>query len=82
MTSIFAIDDFTIENGATVIYKGSHKWGDKLPDDDDVPDRAVMKAGSVIVYFGTLWHGGGPNLSKDKQRLAVTAQVSVRSTQS
>lgn len=81
MACIFAIDDFTVENGATVIYKGSHKWeAGRIPEDTDVPDRAVMKSGSVVLYVGTVFHSGGPNLSKDKKRLGVTAQVEFLST--
>ena len=73
--SIFAIDDFTEENGATVIIPGSHKWADERPtpmsDSNQVP--VVMPAGSMLFFTGTLWHGGGANLSQDS-RLCVTAQ--------
>ena len=73
--SIFAIDDFTEENGATIIIPGSHKWADERPtpmsDSNQVP--VVMPAGSMLFFTGTLWHGGGANLSQDS-RLCVTAQ--------
>lgn len=71
--TVWAIDDFTEENGATVIIPGSHTWGE-----DGMPDRAdakpaVMSAGSVVVFLGTTWHGGGQNQS-DESRFAVTHQ--------
>lgn len=71
--TVWAIDDFTDENGATSIVPGSHDWRDaRYPGvDEGVP--AVMPAGSVIFYPGTFWHGGGANRS-DKPRLAVTCQ--------
>ncbi|MFD4440868.1 phytanoyl-CoA dioxygenase family protein [Nocardia sp. NPDC058519] len=70
--TIWAIDDFTADNGATDIIAGSHRWGDRLPAESD---RApvVMSAGSCVFFLGTLWHGGGANRS-DRSRLAVTAQ--------
>ena len=72
---IWAIDDFTADNGATLVYPGSHKWGDVSPGDIDesklVP--AVMPAGSAVFFLGTLWHGAGANTT-DKPRLAATTQ--------
>ena len=71
--TVWAIDDFTEENGATSIVPKSHLWGD-----EQVPSRthgipAVMPAGSVVFYPATLWHGGGANQS-NASRLAVTCQ--------
>lgn len=72
--TVWAIDDFTAENGATVVVPGSHKWPDgRMPGDGDRKVKAVMPAGSVVFYPGTLWHGGGANLSASP-RLAVTCQ--------
>lgn len=71
--TIFAIDDFTAENGATVVIPGSHRWDDRVPGPDDRARPAVMKAGSVLFFVGTLWHGGGANRSAGG-RLCVTAQ--------
>lgn len=70
--TIWAIDDFTSENGATDIIPGSHTWGAQLPT-DDLREPVVMPAGSCVFFLGTLWHGGGANRS-DRARLAVTAQ--------
>lgn len=73
--TIWAIDDFTCENGGTVIIPGSHTWGEGHPDEEQLRTQinCEMKAGSVVFFLGTLWHGGGANHS-DAARLAVTAQ--------
>lgn len=72
--TIWAIDEFTEVNGATVVLPGSHRWDqDRRPAPDDERRAAVMPSGSCILFAGTLWHGGGANRS-DRDRLAVTAQ--------
>jgi hypothetical protein len=71
--TIWAIDDFTADNGATVIYPGSHRWGKRRPSADDQALPVVMPAGSCVFFVGTLWHGGGAN-TRRRERLAVTAQ--------
>lgn len=71
--TIWAIDDFTADNGATVVIPGSHRWGKRRPGPDDTALPVVMPAGSCVFFVGTLWHGGGANTSTH-DRLAVTAQ--------
>ena len=62
ISTIWAIDEFTAENGATEIIPGSHLWGDERPAEDDPRIESVlMPAGSVVVFMGTLWHRGGAN---------------------
>jgi ectoine hydroxylase-related dioxygenase (phytanoyl-CoA dioxygenase family) len=74
VATVFAIDDFTEDNGATVAIPGSHTWGqDRFPRDDDERVKAVMSAGSCILFLGNLWHGGGENHS-GASRLALTCQ--------
>ncbi|MET0390081.1 MAG: phytanoyl-CoA dioxygenase family protein [Polyangiales bacterium] len=69
---IAAIDDFTGDNGATLVVPGSHLWTDRMPTAaDTVP--CIMPAGSAVVFLGALWHGGGANQS-ERARLAVTGQ--------
>ena len=74
VSAIWAIDEFTAENGSTEVIPGSHLWGDEVPGVDH-PDvvPVVMPAGSVVVFAGTLWHRGGANRS-DRARLAITPQ--------
>src|SRR6201995_4575278 len=71
--TIWAIDDFTADNGATVLYPGSHRWGKRPPEPDDRFIPVEMPAGSCVFFVGTLWHGGGANTTA-RDRLAVTAQ--------
>ncbi|MEU1431720.1 phytanoyl-CoA dioxygenase family protein [Nocardia sp. NPDC005746] len=71
--TIWAIDDFTADNGATDMVPGSHLWGDELPDESTPREPIVMRAGSCVFFGGTLWHGGGANRSANP-RLALTAQ--------
>ena len=71
--AVWAIDAFTDANGATVVLPGSHKLGQEVITDRSQVLPAVMPAGSVVFFLGTLWHGGGENRSTDS-RLAVTCQ--------
>ncbi|MEM7412428.1 MAG: phytanoyl-CoA dioxygenase family protein [Myxococcota bacterium] len=72
--TVWAIDPFTADNGATVIVPRSHTWGDqRTPRVADGPTPATMPAGSVVFYPGTLWHGGGENRTP-APRLAITCQ--------
>jgi ectoine hydroxylase-related dioxygenase (phytanoyl-CoA dioxygenase family) len=77
VSMIAAIDDFTEQNGSTVIVPGSHTWGpadqNSLPKALAAKRSVVMKAGSCIVFLGTLIHGGGANHS-NAPRLAITFQ--------
>ena len=73
-SAIWAIEEFTGDNGATEVIPGSHRWGMEHPDDrkHDVV-QAVMPAGSVIVFQAGTWHRGGGNASKGT-RLAISPQ--------
>ncbi|MBM4245817.1 MAG: phytanoyl-CoA dioxygenase family protein [Deltaproteobacteria bacterium] len=72
---IWALDDFTADNGATLVYPGSHRWGDVPAAGIDVAKMvpAVMPAGSAVFFLGTVWHGAGANRT-DRPRLAATTQ--------
>ena len=60
-STIWALTDFTHENGATRIVPGSHRWEkDRQPPDGEIVS-AEMRAGSVLLYNGTVLHGGGEN---------------------
>jgi ectoine hydroxylase-related dioxygenase (phytanoyl-CoA dioxygenase family) len=66
--TIWALDDFTEENGATRVIPGSHLYDDKLrfENADTVP--AEMSRGSVVFYTGAVYHGGGANRSQGVRR--------------
>ena len=68
--TLWAITDFTSENGATQVVPGSTQW----PDDQEIkPEQitqAERKAGSVLVYSGSVFHGGGANTS-DQDRIGI-----------
>jgi ectoine hydroxylase-related dioxygenase (phytanoyl-CoA dioxygenase family) len=74
VSAIWAIDEFTADNGATEIIPGSQHWGPEVPAEDDPRIESVlMPAGSVVVFLGTLYHRGGANQSPEP-RLAITPQ--------
>lgn len=73
VSAIWALDDFTEDNGATEVIPGSHLWGpEQRPDSRDAV-KVVMPAGSVVVFAGNLVHRGGANVS-ESTRLAITPQ--------
>lgn len=60
---MWALDDFTLENGATRVVPGSQgvKPISGYKPSDIV--QAVMSKGSVLYYLGSIVHGGGANKS-------------------
>jgi ectoine hydroxylase-related dioxygenase (phytanoyl-CoA dioxygenase family) len=70
VNTMWALDDFTRANGATRLVLGSHRWVDRQPSASDAVVDAEMPAGSVALYVGRLWHGGGAN-STERSRLGV-----------
>ena len=66
--SMWALTDFTEANGATRIIPGTH-LADSSPTYgqhyDSIP--AEMPRGSVLVWHGSLWHGGGANTTGERR---------------
>ena len=75
INAIWALSDFTNDNGATRIVPGSHKY-DSSPEYGKVYDAvtATMPAGSVMIFDSALWHGGGANNS-DTRRFAFSCTL-------
>ena len=65
LNTIWALTDFTLENGATRVVPGSTAWPDDRVASDEEITQASMAAGSVLVYTGSVFHGGGENRSGD-----------------
>jgi ectoine hydroxylase-related dioxygenase (phytanoyl-CoA dioxygenase family) len=70
INTMWAVDDFTVENGATHVVPGSHKWPLDRQAQPHEEVQGVMKRGSVLIWLGSLQHGGGANRTK-KPRMGV-----------
>jgi len=68
--TLWALTDFTAQNGTTRVIPGSQRWPiDRQPKDDETC-QAEMSRGSVLIYTGTVVHSGGENRS-DAPRLGM-----------
>lgn len=61
--TIWALTDFTKENGATRLVPGSNHWPDEQRAQPEQMCQAEMSAGSVLLYSGSVIHSGGENRS-------------------
>ena len=65
VASMWAVSDFTVANGATLLVPGSHKWpADRQAEPHEI-FNAEMPAGSVLFWTGGLLHGAGENTTND-----------------
>lgn len=73
---MWPLQDFTVENGATRIVPGSHRWVAERPGPDTECTAVELTAGTALIYYGSVWHGGGANLST-ANRLGVVLHYAV-----
>ena len=67
LSTVWAANDFTRDNGATLVVPGSQHWDkDREPESHEIA-AAEMSAGSVLVYTGTVMHGGGTNVTESNR---------------
>jgi ectoine hydroxylase-related dioxygenase (phytanoyl-CoA dioxygenase family) len=74
----WCIDDFTAENGATMILPGSHRLNGARPDESAMQHMvpATAPAGSLLVLDGRLYHTNGASRSP-RSRAGVFAVYTV-----
>jgi len=70
VSCIWALNDFTAENGATRIVPGSHRLPHGVRAADGEAAIADMPRGSVVMYLGSTFHGAGANVS-DETRVGI-----------
>lgn len=76
LATMWAVSDFTADNGGTLLAPGSHRWPkERRPADEEVA-AAQMEAGSVLVWLGGTLHAAGANVS-DNWRYGVILTYSV-----
>ena len=68
--SMWALTDFTAANGATRMVPGSHKLANPAYGGDYETIAGEMRAGDVLIWDGSLWHGGGANTT-DGRRMGM-----------
>lgn len=76
LSIMWALNDFTVENGATQVVPGSHRWHSERTATSDEILQMDMPAGSALIYLGTTLHGGGENRS-DHPRMGLVNTYSL-----
>ena len=76
VTTMWALSEFTRDNGATRLIPGSHLRSAIVPQPEEENEAisAEMSAGSVMVLHASLWHGGGPNSTEHVERYGLSIQ--------
>jgi ectoine hydroxylase-related dioxygenase (phytanoyl-CoA dioxygenase family) len=69
--NVWMLDDFTEENGATRVVKGSHKTRKKPRwEEGEIPEETILTApaGSLAIWLSNTWHRSGPNFTDNPRR--------------
>jgi len=74
--TIWAMTDFTEENGATRLMPGSQRLPNTFDHTLDETVPAEMSKGSCLLYTGKVYHGGGANRS-DAVRMGLNITYNV-----
>jgi ectoine hydroxylase-related dioxygenase (phytanoyl-CoA dioxygenase family) len=74
--TIWALSEFSAENGATQVVPGSVGWPDDQHAQAHEICQAVMDPGSALLYTGSVFHGGGENRS-DADRVGMNLTYSL-----
>lgn len=75
VNTLLTLDDFTAENGGTIVVPGTHQRPEG-PDDrflEAAAESVECPAGSAIVFDSTLWHAAGRNRST-RDRMGINQQ--------
>jgi ectoine hydroxylase-related dioxygenase (phytanoyl-CoA dioxygenase family) len=76
LSIMWALNDFTVENGATCVVPGSHQWhAERRPKPHEIL-QMDMDAGGALIYLGKTLHGGGENRS-DHPRMGLVNTYSL-----
>ena len=68
--SVWFLDDWTLENGATRCVPGSHRRLEALPEPGVAYDDALQicgPRGSVLIVNGAIWHGSSENRTNESR---------------
>jgi ectoine hydroxylase-related dioxygenase (phytanoyl-CoA dioxygenase family) len=79
LNAVWMLDAFTTENGATRFVPGGHLLAEADPPKDRAYPHVLQPVGppgSVLVFSGQCWHGGGANRT-DRVRRAVFAHYRI-----
>ena len=67
---IVTLDAFTLDNGATYLFSGSHLKKEKPSDDEFFAnaERCVARSGSIVLWDANIWHAAGENKTDQPRR--------------
>jgi ectoine hydroxylase-related dioxygenase (phytanoyl-CoA dioxygenase family) len=76
VTTLWALSEFTKDNGATRLIPASHLDSERAPrpEQESTALVAEMPAGSVLFLHASTWHGGGPNSTSNVERYGLSIQ--------